>query len=172
MSMTALHQTVNASATLFGERCVLYLGMSEIQETRRSRLALTLESKNVLKPERARYMADRCDGGISYWSGLLSGHRPFGEKAARKAEVGLGLPPNWLDADGEPKRLGAEAVMLARAFDSVPDHTAELAARRDILLGNLLALIDVARHGPAGTHEQPQPDPATPLPLALSKTQP
>ncbi len=68
--------------------------------------------------------------------------------------------------------IGPEGQMLARAFEAVPDHTPELAAKRDILLGNLLALIDVARHGSAGIHAPAQPALPIPAPAALSKTQP
>ena len=73
---------------------------------------------------------------------------------------------------GLPLDIGPEGQMLARAFEAVPDHTPELAAKRDILLGNLLALIDVARHGSAGTPPPAQPALPTQAPAALSRTQP
>lgn len=33
----------------------------------------------------------------TYISQLLNGHRTFGERAARKIEAKLGVPPGWLD---------------------------------------------------------------------------
>lgn len=67
--------------------------------------------------------------------------------------------------------IGPEGRMLARAFEAVPDHTPELALKRDMLFANLLALIDVARHGSAGTPQQAPPGLSIPAPAAPTKTQ-
>lgn len=146
--------------------------MAEIKSTRLARLTKALDVKRLEKSERARFLSQSCGGGISYWSGLLSGARPFGEKAARKVESALSLPHCWLDDEVSPATIGPEAMMLARAFDLVPDQTTEQQAKRDVLFGNLSALIDLAIHGSAGTPAQAQPAQPTPLPALQSKTPP
>lgn len=71
--------------------------MADEKHIRRANLLSILRGRQVPDNKRARYMAERGKGGISYWSGMLAGSRSFGEKAARAAEAALQLPPGQLD---------------------------------------------------------------------------
>ncbi len=127
--------------------------MSEIQVVRLARLRQLLDARHLEQSERARYLSNQTSGGISYWSGLLAGSRPFGEKVARRLEEALLVAPGYLDDDVAPSTLSPEALALARAFDAVPESTMEQATKRDWLFSNLLLLIQGAHHAPAGANE-------------------
>jgi hypothetical protein len=64
-------------------------------------------------------------GKPSYWNELLSDKRAFGEKAARKVEASLGLPPHALDETAylpdELKALSKKARQIGELFDNFPD---------------------------------------------------
>lgn len=85
-------------------------------------------------------LSQRCGGVISYWSDLYHGRKSFGEKVARKIEVGMGLARNSMDnADGarfEPfsKELRTQLATLEQV------HVARLEnAMRSVLGMELLA---------------------------------
>ena len=52
-------------------------------------------------------LADKVGVEQNYVSQLLSGKKPFGEKAARKIERGAGKPEKWLDHDEEERPVSA-----------------------------------------------------------------
>lgn len=134
--------------------------MGDKKEFRLENLASVLRARGVLDRERASYLAARLGSGGSYWSGLLTGSRHFGEKVARRIEVGLGLPDGNLDADpklGQP--LPPDAKTIAFAFASLPCSTeAELAHRERVYI-RIMAFIDGAREASASAHV---PAPAAP----------
>jgi len=118
---------------------------------------------------------------------FLNGQTPLSLKAAQGFALGLGcrvaeFSPRLASAIEEISQtdqrtklasgppLKPDAAMLARAFNSVLDHTPELAAKRNLLFGNLWVLIDLALHGSAGTHALTQLEQPTQTPASLSKT--
>jgi hypothetical protein len=76
----------------------------------------------------ASELSNRVGGQKSYWHGMLTGQRPFGEKVARKIEAALDLQKGLMDENGpttsvvsnqyKPSPYGLE---LARMFDNLPD---------------------------------------------------
>lgn len=83
----------------------------------------------------AAELSDRVGGLKSYWHGMLSGHRPFGEKIARKIEEQLELPRGAMDQDcavtavpARPYKPSGFANALAMMYDDLPDDDAIRAA--------------------------------------------
>lgn len=75
-------------------------GMNEVdQEIRRERLAQEIGKEESVAAFARKYQVD-----ATYMRQLLSKHRPFGEKAAKKLEHAMGKPDGWLSApeDAEP----------------------------------------------------------------------
>ena len=119
--------------------------MPQEKSTRVSRLISALERKCVPERERARYMHQQTGKLISYWSGVLAGDRPFGDKAARAAEEALRLPHLYLEDEG----LSLDAMELAELFDQLDDHS------RAVLTATAHALMKPA--GAADAAPSPQP---------------
>lgn len=76
-------------------------------------------------------LSSRVGGRISYWHGMLTGTRPFGEKAARKIEESLDLPRGSMDEDegtqaAQPAlyKPSGFALALARMYDALPEDDA------------------------------------------------
>ena len=80
---------------------------------------------NALRVKNLRALVDACGGltelarrlhlsGPSYLSQMLGGHRPIGEKAARKMELQMDLPAGWLDtAHDAPREVDTVQVVNA-----------------------------------------------------------
>lgn len=127
---------------------------------RLERLFAVLDARKVAKAKRARYLSEQVGHGISYWSGLLSGARPFGEKVARQIEDKLNLVRGSLEEHG----LAPDAAALAAAFDSLPVDTPDaLEIRRRIyiaIMGMIAASAPVAANTPPpGPGSQPSAPP-------------
>ena len=89
------------------------LARMKIAEIRRANL------KRLVDQYGATEIAKRCGhGSVSFISQMLAGGKAVGEKAARKIEQGMGLPPLALDAEpgksipfaGTDKGLIAESI--------------------------------------------------------------
>lgn len=153
--MAALHQTVNDDATLNSEHeAVQSAAMSE-KLLRLERLLSVLDARSIAKKDRARYLADHCGSGISYWSGLLAGDRPFGEKVARRVEDKLGLGRGTLEEHG----MAPDTAAIAAAFDAMPTTTPQDIEMRKRIYVSIMGLI--AASAPAAP-STPAPGPAEP----------
>lgn len=110
------------------------------------RLNAVLEARTIPKDKRARYLSQQCGSGISFWSGVLSGDRPFGEKVARRVEESLGLVRGSLEEHG----LAPDAAAVAAAFDTLPMSTPqELELRKRIYLSIMAMISANAPPGPS-----------------------
>ena len=76
-------------------------------------------------------LSDRVGGRVTYWHGMLTGTRPFGEKAARKIEEKLDLPRGAMDeykgvtpAPTPPYKPSGFALALAMMYDALPNDDA------------------------------------------------
>lgn len=89
--MPPLHQTVLVWSTPHGDIAVRQTGMNPLAETRRKNLRARVSQPAELQ----RVMG----GSPGYWSDLLrvDGQKAFGEKIARRIEVGMGWPDGCLD---------------------------------------------------------------------------
>lgn len=106
-------------STLHSEWRSVYCSMAKEKSTRVIRLIAALDRKCIPERERARYMHEQTAKLISYWSGVLAGDRPFGDKAARAAEEALKLPHLYLEDEG----LSRDAMELAEMFDQLDEHS-------------------------------------------------
>lgn len=104
---------------------VVHLGVSDEKLVRIESLRAVLDGRAVPARERAAYLAGKCGKSLSFWSGLLGGHRSFGEKVARSIEHFLELPRGHLD-----QALG-ENVDQPRAPVEAPMDPGELALLRE-----------------------------------------
>ena len=124
--------------------------MSEEKLIRIDRLVAALEARHIPKPERARYLKGKCGSSVGYWSGLLGGHRSFGEKIARDIETKIELPRGYRDQEG----LSLHAMEVAELFDQLDEHS------QGVLTATAHALMR------PGTSEPPAegPEPPSPAP--------
>lgn len=111
---------MNAVSTLVGELFDVQLGMSDQKAVRLERLREVLAKRQVPDRERTAYLLTRLGGHKSYWSGLIAGDRPFGDKIARKIEEALSLGRGYLDdlREGESpsvRSLGKAELELLKA---------------------------------------------------------
>jgi hypothetical protein len=164
--MPALHQTVNANATPGSEQQGIYCtAVDTLKTIRLANLKRALDGRRIAPDGRAAFLKDAFrlageKGGVSYWSGLLAGDRPFGEKIARKVEYVLGIREGFLDgAEVQPmtetlfqRRFSEAGLALIEAFDQLPDGE----AKRD-LFADLLSRIQGASHGVEPTTAPPAP---------------
>lgn len=135
--MTGFHQKVNDEATLNGECGAVQSATMSEKLLRLERLNAVLDARSLPKRDRARYLSEQCGSGISYWSGVLSGDRPFGEKVARRVEDSLGLVRGSLEEHG----LAPDAAAVAAAFDSLPMSTPQALELRKRIYLSIMALI-------------------------------
>lgn len=122
--------------------------MSPEKDTRLRNLKAVLKQRGV--PERARmaHLAERVGSSKSYWSGMLAGDRPFGERIARRIEVSLGLRSGCLDepSEGSPP-LSPDAHALGEAFDALPTKTEDDLKRRQWIYWTVLRLLEDEQRG-------------------------
>lgn len=112
---------------------------------RLARLMAVLDGREIAPDKRARYLHEQCGSGVTFWSGLLSGDRPFGEKVARRIEDKLGLVRGSLEEHG----LAPDTAAIARAFDSLPVETeGQIALRRRLYVAIMAMLSGGAPGGP------------------------
>lgn len=116
------------------------------------RLTTVLEMRQIEKPHRARYLTDLCGSQVSYWSGLLAGARPFGEKTARKIEDALGLVRGTLDEAG----TAPDTAAIAHAFDALPMDTPVALEMRKRVYVAIMGLI-AASALPGSSSQEPPP---------------
>lgn len=92
-------------------------------ETRRARLKKLIDERY----EGVQAVAARAIGMPSQWvSDALAGRNSFGERAARKIEGNIGLPPGWLDkaAGRAPGPEMLEIVVDGEVVATVPATSA------------------------------------------------
>lgn len=105
---------------------------------RLERLFAVLDARQIAKENRARYLVEQCGrGGVSYWSGVLSADRPFGEKVARNIEDKLGLLRGTLEEHG----LAPDTSDIAKAFDALPVNTPEDIKVREVLYNAIMGML-------------------------------
>jgi hypothetical protein len=141
--MTTLHQRVEEQATPIGECGAVQSAPMSEKLLRLERLFAVLDARQIPKDKRARYLVEQCGrGGVSYWSGLLAGDRPFGEKVARNLEDKLGLLRGTLEEHG----LAPDTAEIAAAFDALPVSTPEQLGMRKRIYAAIMGML--AAHSP------------------------
>jgi hypothetical protein len=124
---------------------------------RLERLKAVLNARLKDSDSRIKYLQSLAGRKDSYWSDLLRGARPIGEKAARAIEEGLGLPRNTLDDDGWPPDTSA----IANAFNRLPTGTPEeLAIRRRVYMAIMAMVGASAPTEPSSAAPAPAPPPS------------
>lgn len=148
---------MNDYATLFSERIGVYCVVADEKLIRLKNLKAVLIARLVPPRERARYLHERVGSNISYWSGLLAGQRPFGEKVARRIEEKLGLGSSKaLDDEGPQagtEALAQDALEIAEAFNALPHNVPQDADRRYQLYADFMAILTKRRAAAATDRE-------------------
>ena len=153
-----IHQSVNVVGTLFGERSEVYYGVSEEKLIRVEALKRILAARGIPADKMAAFLATTAaNGGKSYWSGVLGGHRSFGEKAARSVEESLELPRGALD-DLTPERLAEQPPEVRRPIPVVttPEESVLLSYFRELSLPRQRWLMEQAIRLKGGAEPWPQ----------------
>lgn len=115
---------------------------------RLERLFAVLDARQIPKDKRARYLVEQCGrGGVSYWSGLLAGDRPFGEKVARNLEDKLGLLRGTLEEHG----MAPDTSEVAKAFDALAARTPEQLEMRKRLYTAIMGMLAARAPGDPNT---------------------
>lgn len=110
------------------------MGVSDEKLIRVEAIKRFLDGRGVPPDKRAAYLAENAGSGRkSYWSGVLGGHRSFGEKAARGLEESLGLPRGALD-DPSPTREPTQppAVRPPAPVVTTPEESILLSYLREL----------------------------------------
>lgn len=121
-------------ATPFTERRVPYLAVSDEKLIRVRALKSVLAGRGIPAAKQAAYLALNAGSGRkSYWSGVLGGHRSFGEKAARGLEESLGLPRGTLDDPGPEREPTQPPVVRPHApVVTTPEESILLSYLREL----------------------------------------
>lgn len=95
----------------------------------------------------------------SYLSQLINGHRPFGEKSARKIEQTCGLSTNYFDSDQTDEShtsqksfdMSDRLQVLHRIAQQLPDYALDEVIRDALKTAELIAKATEEAHKPNGT---------------------
>jgi hypothetical protein len=79
------------------------------QEIRRQKLKREIEREESVAAFARKYAVD-----ATYMRQLLSKHRPFGEKTAKKLEEVMGKPAGWLSVDDQDDQILEVAALMRR----------------------------------------------------------